>query len=516
MRVILPIVIDSSAPTTGDDKLSGFHVGMLWLHGEDLYICTDNASGAADWTEVGSGGGGGGTVSSVGMTVPTFLSVAGSPITTSGTLAVTLATQTAKFAFMGPTSGAAAAPTFRAITKEDVQAALLGALVAGANVTITDNADGTYTIASTGGGGGGSVSTVSVVTANGVSGSVANATTTPAITLTLGAITPSSVASTGLVTGTNIVRGTGTPEGAVTAAVGTIFQRTDGGAGTTQYIKESGAGNTGWVAVASGGGSAPFSDVTALVKNDSDATKTAKMLCSAQSTGVDMTLNWGAQTADRTLNVPVLTATATLAILEQSQTFSGAKTFTDVVTASKEMSGTTVSTTTAALLLYAPNSNNMSVLFQQASGAAVKGGIVCHLGNGYNIYGSQLTTRFHINASGGTAIFDSTWERFRIDSTDVTCYSTNLVLSTVGFGFKVKEGTNATMGVATLVAGTVTVSTTKVTANSRIQLTPNSLGTVTRPKAVGVSARTAGTSFTIMSDDATDTSTVAWIIVEPS
>jgi len=38
----------------------------------------------------------------------------------------------------------------------------------------------------------GSVTTVSVVTANGVSGSVAGASTTPAITLTLGAITPTS------------------------------------------------------------------------------------------------------------------------------------------------------------------------------------------------------------------------------------------------------------------------------------------------------------------------------------
>ncbi len=46
------------------------------------------------------------------------------------------------------------------------------------------------------GAGTGSVTSVSVVTANGISGSVANATTTPAITLTLGAITPSSVTST--------------------------------------------------------------------------------------------------------------------------------------------------------------------------------------------------------------------------------------------------------------------------------------------------------------------------------
>lgn len=42
--------------------------------------------------------------------------------------------------------------------------------------------------------------------------------------------------------------GAGSPEGAVTAPVGSLFTRTDGGAGTTLYVKESGAGNTGWVA----------------------------------------------------------------------------------------------------------------------------------------------------------------------------------------------------------------------------------------------------------------------------
>lgn len=41
--------------------------------------------------------------------------------------------------------------------------------------------------------------------------------------------------------------GSGTPEGAVTAPIGSLYTRTDGGAGTTLYVKESGAGNTGWV-----------------------------------------------------------------------------------------------------------------------------------------------------------------------------------------------------------------------------------------------------------------------------
>jgi hypothetical protein len=53
-----------------------------------------------------------------------------------------------------------------------------------------------------GGGGSGTVTSVSVATANGVSGSVANPTTTPAITLTLGAITPTSVNGNTLTTGT--------------------------------------------------------------------------------------------------------------------------------------------------------------------------------------------------------------------------------------------------------------------------------------------------------------------------
>ena len=53
---------------------------------------------------------------------------------------------------------------------------------------------------STGGVGSGTVTSVSVTTANGVSGTVATATTTPAISLTLGAITPTTPAGPGLTT----------------------------------------------------------------------------------------------------------------------------------------------------------------------------------------------------------------------------------------------------------------------------------------------------------------------------
>jgi hypothetical protein len=72
--------------------------------------------------------------------------------------------------------------------------------------------------------GSGTVTKVSVATANGVSGSVANDTTTPAITISLGAITPSTVNGVTLsgsstptlaVTGTSAISGTNTGDNAV-------------------------------------------------------------------------------------------------------------------------------------------------------------------------------------------------------------------------------------------------------------------------------------------------------------
>jgi len=89
-------------------------------------------------------------------------------------------------------------------------------------------------------------------------------------------------------------------------------------------------------------------------------------------------------------------------------------------------------------------------------------------------------------------------------------------VETAGNGLKIKEGSNAKMGVATLVGGTLVVSTTAVTANSRIFLTAQVLGTITVPAALAVSARTAATSFTILSSNVLDTSDVAWMIVEPA
>src|SRR5262249_5622467 len=73
--------------------------------------------GDGTWSATGAGTG---SVTSVGLSLPAIFSVSGSPVTTSGTLTGTLATQSANTIFSGPTTGAAAAPTFRALVLADI------------------------------------------------------------------------------------------------------------------------------------------------------------------------------------------------------------------------------------------------------------------------------------------------------------------------------------------------------------------------------------------------------------
>jgi hypothetical protein len=63
-----------------------------------------------------------GTVTSVGLSLPTQFTVTNSPVTSSGTLTAAWNTQTANYVLAGPTTGAAAVPTFRALVAGDVPA----------------------------------------------------------------------------------------------------------------------------------------------------------------------------------------------------------------------------------------------------------------------------------------------------------------------------------------------------------------------------------------------------------
>lgn len=80
----------------------------------------------ADGTFSGStAGGGAGTVTSVGLTMPVEFSVANSPVTGAATLVVTKVNATANTIYAGPTTGAPAAPTFRVLVAADLPATYL-------------------------------------------------------------------------------------------------------------------------------------------------------------------------------------------------------------------------------------------------------------------------------------------------------------------------------------------------------------------------------------------------------
>ncbi len=75
--------------------------------GSSGFFLQTDGSGNTTWAA-----GNAGTVTNVGMTVPSILSVTGGPVI-AGTFAISLATENANLVFAGPTSGGAATPAFR-------------------------------------------------------------------------------------------------------------------------------------------------------------------------------------------------------------------------------------------------------------------------------------------------------------------------------------------------------------------------------------------------------------------
>ena len=85
-------------------------------NGTNGFALTTDGSGNTSWTNPASGG----TVTSVGLALPGIFTVSGSPVTITGTLTGTLATQSANTVWAGPTTGAASAPTFRSLVGADL------------------------------------------------------------------------------------------------------------------------------------------------------------------------------------------------------------------------------------------------------------------------------------------------------------------------------------------------------------------------------------------------------------
>lgn len=170
--------------------------------------------------------------------------------------------------------------------------------------TLLDDADAATARTTLGISGGGSVTSVSVTTANGVSGSVANPTTTPAITLSLGAITPNSVALAGTA-GSGFVSFPSQSSAPSTPASGFV-----------EYADSS--GRVSWKRASDGFVRTIASTLTAdRVYTWPDAATTVPI--------VSQQLTFSGPTASRTVTLP--DASFSAARTDAAQTFSGVQTF---------------------------------------------------------------------------------------------------------------------------------------------------------------------------------------------
>jgi hypothetical protein len=104
-------------------------------------VLKSSGSGAPFWDTVP----GTGTVTSVGLAMPSIFNVSGSPITISGTLTADLANQTANTVFAGPSAGSASPPTFRALVNDDVPTTLTGKTINASLNTLSNIANASLT-----------------------------------------------------------------------------------------------------------------------------------------------------------------------------------------------------------------------------------------------------------------------------------------------------------------------------------------------------------------------------------
>lgn len=523
-----------------------------------------------------------GTVTSVALTMPSIFSVAGSPVTTSGTLAVTLATEAANKVFAGPTTGADATPTFRSIVAGDLPAnvAYLDAIQeftgtntfkggafylkhsassfttrlyyntapsANREINVPD-VDGTWCIAAT------STSPTNALFATAVAGA-------PAFRDIAKTDLPSTIAyedESNTFSGTNNlftgnfqlqVLNTGTGDTApITIAMATtaatptaktyfisfnavdtatliaaplsttpthaLFATAISGApafralAATDLPSLTSAQLATIVTDETGSGALVFATSPSLVTPTlgvASATSINKVTITAPATGSTLTLADGKTfTVSNTLtftgidsSIVAFGAGGTVAYIATAQTWSADQTF---LTGNFKLRNP--ANTFSVTLNSGAITANRTITLPTNTGTLIAPAV------------STTSTKLLVDTN------PPGWQQIdRNFINDVVAYldGGDPFTNTQFFdeGISINEGTNKTMGVATLVGGTVTVNTTKVTANSRIFLTVQSLGTITVPKAVAVTARSAGTSFTITSADATDTSVVAWLLVEP-
>ena len=237
---------------------------------------------------------------------------------------------------------------------------------AGASSTTFLRGDNTWAVPAGGGGGGtGTVTTASIVTANGISGTVANATTTPAITLALGAITPTTVTASGAISASNL---SGTNTGDQTTITGN-------------------AGTATTLATARTINGVSFNGSANITINAIDSTARALSSTTISTTGA---LTGGGD----------LSANRTLGIVASSGSVAGSMSSTDFTKLSGIASGATANSTDATLLARANHTGT------QAASTITGLATVATTGSAADLSGNLAVARL---ASGTGATSSTYW-----------------------------------------------------------------------------------------------------------
>jgi hypothetical protein len=235
----------TATPTTNGVSYGTGTAYAFTAAGTTGQVLTATTGGAPTWAAPATSG----TVTSVGLSLPAQFTVTNSPVTGSGTLTGSWNTQTANFVLAGPTAGAAAVPTFRALVSGDIPSlsyvtsvtgtapvvssgGLTPAISMAAANTTTDGYLTSTDWNTFNNKGSGTVTAVSVVSANGLAGTSSGGAT-PALTLST--------------TITGLLKGNGTAISAATS--GTDYAPATSG---TSILYGNGSGGFSNVTVGSG------------------------------------------------------------------------------------------------------------------------------------------------------------------------------------------------------------------------------------------------------------------------
>ena len=263
----MAVALKASA-VTGTSGGTGVGNALLSATTAGLFLSLNGASPISLGT-------GAGTVTSVALTAPSQFTVTGTPVTSAGTLAIAWNTQTANTVLAGPTSGGAAAPTYRALVAADIAGLVTPG---GSNTQVQFNNSGAF---------GGSANLVwdgTTLTANALIASNGLTVSSGGVTVTVGNV----LFGTTLLwnNATSILTLTG---GVATGIVAPLFSSTN--TGTDNAFQTS----TGTFSI-TGAGDAAFQQVAlalkvAAVTGTSGGTGVGNAMLSATTAGLFLSLN---------------------------------------------------------------------------------------------------------------------------------------------------------------------------------------------------------------------------------